>query len=180
MKQKNLAVFISGEGTNLQVILNQKHRLNSLLVVSSNPNAFGLLRAKEADVETLVLDKKVNWEKLSQSLQNLQIDLIFCAGFMKIIPATFVDFWKGKIFNLHPSLLPEFKGLRAIERAYEERAAIGVSIHHVSPEVDAGDLVLQEVVLKKSDLDGLSLEQVIDKVHEEEHRLVGKWLESQL
>ena len=116
---KKLAVFISGQGSNLSVFLQNKNRFEKILVVSSRAEAYGLEKAKRFGVETLILDKKIDWEELHTNLESQGIDVLFLAGFMKIVPGSFVDRWKGKLFNLHPSLLPEYKGLKSIERAYK-------------------------------------------------------------
>lgn len=180
MSEKRLAVFISGRGSNLQVILDQKEQWEEILVISSREEAYGLTRAQNAGVESLILAPKIDWTELHCELEKKGMNLLFCAGFMKIIPASFIEPWQGKIFNLHPSLLPKYKGLKAIERAFEEGDDIGVSIHHVSPEVDAGEVVLQEVAVVAERVKSMNLEQVIKCVHETEHRLVDRWLKSQL
>lgn len=174
--QANLAVFISGFGSNLEVFLQHKQKFNSIIVVSSNPKAYGLERANSHGVESLVLPKPIDWKDLQIRLEENQIDKIFCAGFMKIIPAEFIESWQGRIFNLHPSLLPNYKGLKAIERAFDAKAPIGVSIHHLTAEVDAGEVILQEVILEPRDYLELSLEQVKQKVQSLEHQLVARWI----
>lgn len=177
MLKKPVAVFISGFGSNLNVFLERKELFESLFVVSSNPKAYGLERTKKYLVPFAVLDPKINWDQLDEKLHQHNIDTIFCAGFMKIIPASFIEKWQGKLFNLHPSLLPKYKGLKAIERAFEAKDDIGVTIHHVSAEVDSGASVLQKVALKKEELYGFSLEEATRRVQSLEHQLVAQWIE---
>lgn len=177
MAKKNLAVFISGHGSNLNVFLENKDKFQNLFVVSSNQEAYGLVRAKNHQVESLILDKKINWEKLHTELRERKIDLIFLAGFMKIVPASFVKLWEGRIYNLHPSLLPKYKGLNAIKQAYEAQDDIGVSIHHVVPEVDAGEIVDQKIAIKKENLNKISLDEATEQAHKQEHKMVKAWIE---
>ncbi len=177
--KKRGAIFISGWGSNLQVFLDNKEKFEQLVVVSSSVEAYGLKRAEENGVDSIILGQPIDWKALNQSLDEKQIDFIFCAGFMKIIPSSFIKTWEGRIFNLHPSLLPKFKGLRAIERAFEVSDAIGVSIHHLVAEVDSGEVVLQETAFEKESYSGLSIEEVSQQVQSVEHQLVKQWIESQ-
>lgn len=175
--KKNLAVFISGQGSNLEVILNQKQAFQSVLVVSSRKEAYGLTRAKNHQVPSIVLEPKIDWSQLNSQLKAHQIDLIFLAGFMKIVPPDFVSSWQDRIFNLHPSWLPEFKGLKAIERAYEQKVGVGVTIHAVSSELDSGPILLQEWAVTRDEIAGLTLQEVIERTHQREHQLVSRWVE---
>ncbi|MCB0378261.1 MAG: hypothetical protein KDD33_07195 [Bdellovibrionales bacterium] len=180
MAKKRLAVFISGNGTNLNVILERKTELQSLLVICNNPRAYGIERAKEHGVPFWVLEKPIPWDSLHERLEKENLDGIFLAGFMKVIPAEFVKKWQGKMFNLHPSLLPHYKGLNSIERAFEDGADIGVSIHYVTAEVDAGEVLLQDIAVPSHQIPTMSLEEATTKTHECEHRLVGKWMDQWL
>lgn len=129
------------------------------LVVSSDADAPGLAKARRAGLSTLVVPKvahevassahsqsvrqKIDWVALDRELRSVGIDAIFLLGFMRIVPASFLNGWKGRVLNLHPSLLPSFPGLRSIERAIEARAPLGATVHIVEPEVDAGPIVKQ-------------------------------------
>ncbi len=177
MLKKPVAIFISGFGSNLNVFLERKDLFESLFVVSSNHKAYGLKRAKRYLVPFAVLDPKIDWDQLDERLHQHKIDTLFCAGFMKIIPASFIEKWQGRLFNLHPSLLPKYKGLKAIERAFEAQDDIGVTIHHVSAEVDSGAPVLQKVAVSKENLPGLTLEEVRRQVQSLEHQLVAQWID---
>ncbi len=177
---KRGAIFISGWGSNLQVFLDQKDQFKSLLVVSSSQKAFGLKRAKDHNVDTLVLGSPIDWQGLTEALISKEIDFIFCAGFMKIIPASFLNQWENPIYNLHPSLLPKYKGLKAIERAYEENDDIGVSIHTLVAEVDSGQVVLQDKVLEKDSYSEKSVDEVRELIQQKEHQMVSLWIEKYL
>jgi phosphoribosylglycinamide formyltransferase 1 len=177
MKPKRVAVFISGYGSNLNVFLQRKHQLGALFVVSSSPDAYGLVRAQEHQVPCQTLSRPIDWDQLQTQLLAHQIDLIFLAGFMRIVPAHFLKQWEGKIFNLHPSLLPKYKGLKAIERAFADGEDVGVSIHHVVPDVDSGEIVLQELAVASVELTTMTLTEVTEKVHQVEHQLVARWID---
>lgn len=175
--KKNLAVFISGEGTNLNIFLQNKEKFAQILVVSSKKDAYGLTRALNHQVPTLVLDSKIDWTGLNQKLQDKKIDLIFLAGFMRIIPEEFVKNWQNRIYNLHPSMLPKYKGLKAIDQAIKAHDEIGVTIHRVIPELDSGEIVLQKRALKQKEVASLTKEQILVKTQQTEHELVAQWIE---
>lgn len=168
------AVFISGRGSNMQALLDLCEEVHFALVVSSSANAPGLIRAKRQGIPTLILEKKINWQQLSDELIKRGINKIFLAGFMKLIPESFVNQWTNKILNVHPSLLPLYPGLRAIENSYMDGAAMGASVHIVVPEMDAGKLLFQQKALAE-DCSGrhqLSLAQVQLLISRAEQRLV--------
>ena len=166
------AVFISGNGSNLQALLDADPKIPVVTVVSNKAEARGVVRAEHAGVPVILHDKNSTWSELSQQLKNLQIQYIFLLGFMKIIPESFILEWKNKILNLHPSLLPHYKGLRALERSYEDQAAIGVTIHWVTPELDDGPILLQKEVFAPGESKALSLEQVKTQIHRMENEMV--------
>ncbi|MGE3973788.1 MAG: formyltransferase family protein [Bdellovibrionales bacterium] len=173
------AIFISGTGSNLHALLDMRDHVDIALVVSSKAQAPGLLKARRAGIPTLVLDKKVNWMSVSenhrpslhQELVRHRVDKIFLLGFMKLLPQDFVNTWKGKMLNVHPSLLPLYPGLKSIEKAYEKKDVIGVTVHEVIAEMDAGTPISQRLVLKKEETLS-SIEQTENLVHLSEHRLV--------
>lgn len=178
LKRPRLAVFISGFGSNLNIFLENKEKFSSLLVVSSKAEAYGLVRAREHGAPSIVLDKKIDWTTLHSQLIDHEIDGIFLAGFMRIVPASFIEHWKGRLFNLHPSMLPKYKGLKAIEQAVDAKDDVGVSIHHVVPEVDGGEVIMQKLAVGRDELSSLNLEQLTDRVHLAEHQLVQQWIDS--
>lgn len=171
-RKDNWAVFISGQGSNLRSLLHAKEQINIKLVVSTSNKSNGLLFAKRAGCKTLVLEKNINWQELSIQLTQLGINAIFLLGFMKIIPAEFVGQWKGKMLNLHPSLLPKYPGLKSIERAYENQDSIGCTVHIVTEEMDAGPIVKQRIAVDKSRIKRLTLEEAEFLTHVAEQRLL--------
>ena len=149
-------VFISGRGSNLAAAIEECRETGPTisLVVSSDDSAPGLAKARRAGIPTLVMPKidhpttgsgkqKIDWVALDRALRAARIDAIFLLGFMRIVPADFLERWSGRVWNLHPSLLPSFPGLRSIERAAMAKAPLGATIHVVEPEVDAGPIVKQ-------------------------------------
>lgn len=167
------AVFISGRGSNLAALIQASVAHEIALVVSSSDKAYGLLRAKRAGIPTLVLSKPIDWSDLSKQLHKRGVERVFLAGFMKVVPRDFVAEWQERIFNVHPSLLPTYPGLKSIERAFVDRADIGVTVHEVNEEVDAGKIVLQRRALSQDDYktEPTILESEL-RVHAMEHRLV--------
>ena len=150
----NIAVFISGSGTNLQAIIDKVQAreldVNLRLVVSDKLNAYGLVRAHDAGIETVV-QEKVKGESRSEydarllgTLIGYDLDLIVLSGFMRILTPEFVNHYAGKIINIHPSLLPKYPGLdthrRAIEAGDKEH---GTTVHFVTAELDAGPIIAQ-------------------------------------
>lgn len=165
------AIFISGRGSNLSSLLNlQSEKIK--LVVSSSPKALGVLRARRAGVPVLILPRPIQWAELDHELKTRGINRIFLLGFMRVVPEQFVETWQGKIINLHPSLLPNYPGLESIERSFNERADMGVTVHEVVAEVDAGRKILQRRCLRSHELAEYSLGNAEFKVHIDEQRLV--------
>ena len=135
----------------------------------SEPNPSGTSERAAHDIGNKNLDE---YQRLHSLLRIEKVDFIFLLGFLKIIPAEFLVPWEGRIFNLHPSLLPQYPGLKSIERAYAEKQDIGVSIHRVTAGVDEGEILAQNLVLKAKDYDPLSLDEVKALVHSKEHDMV--------
>ncbi len=148
-KPLRYAVFISGTGSTLQSLLEMQHQWNIGLVISNQSQALGLTKAKRFGIETVVIKNPIDYAKLNDLLQDYRIDRIVLAGFMKLIPASFVNFWKGRMMNIHPSLLPQYPGLDAAHLSWQNKSDMGVTIHHVTAEMDEGRPVLQQVSLKK-------------------------------
>jgi len=165
-------VFISGEGSNLQALLDADPKIQIVTVVSSRAEAPGVARAKRLGVPTIIFSKDSSWMDLSNQLKQLMIDRIFLLGFMKVIPEIFITEWKDKILNLHPSLLPNYRGLRAIERSYEDAAALGVTIHWVTPELDAGPILLQREIFSQGQVKEIPFEKVKAVIHQTENEMV--------
>jgi len=174
----NLAVLISGRGSNLQALIDACEEPDYpaviSLVISNNPNAEGLKRAEKAGIKALIVnhkdfETKVDFEKaLQTALDSQPIDLICLAGFMRLLSASFVNFWHDRIINIHPSLLPDYKGLNTHERVLSDQCVeTGCSVHYVRPEVDCGPVIVQKVVLV---IEGDTPESLADRVLEQEHR----------
>ena len=147
-------VLISGSGSNLQAIINavrqQRLNLDICLVVSNQADAPGLTRAKQAGLNTLVLsqgqypDREQYDQALQTAIDKESVDLVILAGFMRILSDRFVNHFRGRLINIHPSLLPEFRGLNTHQRVLDAgRREHGASVHFVVPELDAGPILLQ-------------------------------------
>jgi len=175
----NLAVFVSGNGTNLQAIIDAvsrgKIRAKIALVVSDNDGAYALTRAKKANIEAFVLSPKTfksreDYDKeIIRELKKRDIDLVVLAGFMRLLSPTFVKAYKNKIMNLHPALLPSFRGTRGIKDALEHGVKqTGVTVHFVDEKLDNGPVIMQEAVsIDEND----TLDSLEEKIHRIEHRL---------
>jgi phosphoribosylglycinamide formyltransferase 1 len=177
-----VAVLISGEGSNLQALIDTVHADGTVQIVgvaSNTPAARGLERAEAAGIETAVFavgahrDREDRDDALAAWLESLGVELVVLAGFMELLGAGFVRRFTGRIVNVHPSLLPAFPGVRAIEQALDYGVQImGVTVHFVDEGVDSGPIVLQEAfdpVPYHRDI-----EAVETRIHEIEHRLLPK------
>ncbi len=177
MAPKRIVVLISGSGSNLQAILDQTldGRINGQIaaVISNRPDAYGLQRAEQAGVEARLLDHKAyeSREAFDQAMVELidsySPDLVVLAGFMRILTPEFVRHYQGRLFNIHPSLLPKYKGLHTHQRALEAGdAEHGCTVHFVTEELDGGPLVLQARTNVLAEDSAESLQQ---RVHALEH-----------
>jgi len=178
-----IAILISGRGSNMLNIIeacNNKKLYSSVsLVVSNRPNAVGLKVARKYKVRTEILDSnnltKENFESLlDKILKKNNINLVCLAGFMKILSKDFVKKWPKMILNIHPSILPSFKGLNAQRQAIENKAKYsGCTVHFVNEEMDSGEIIDQKIVniSTNDDVDSLS-----KKILMEEHKLYIKVL----
>lgn len=165
------SIFLSGRGSNAEAFFENLPELDVGLCVSSSSNAYGLRRARRLGIPTLVFTKSMDWKTLSSELKLRKINQILLLGFMKILPAEFVSDWAGRIWNLHPSLLPEHPGLNAIEKSYEAGLRMGVSLHQVTAEMDAGPLILQTAICENAKRE-FSLSDAEFKISRTEQRLV--------
>lgn len=138
------AVMISGTGSNLQAILDSTNLTPPKIVISSNPKAPGLGKARRMGVPTFVLSSPIDWGALDHKLKSYRIKKIFLLGFMRVIPIEFLNHWKQKIINLHPSYLPAFPGLHAFEKAYQSNSQLGATVHEVTAVVDQGKILIQK------------------------------------
>ena len=174
MVKKRACIFISGSGTNLRSIIKNSRDynfpINVSLVMSDNTRAKGIGFAKKFSIPHLVLDcGKNKFEKIAiKELQDRKIELLCLAGFMKILSKNFVRNFKGKIINIHPSLLPKYKGLSTFKRVLNAGEKItGCTVHFVDEKLDNGKmLVKKKVLIDKSD----DHQQLKKKVQLEEHK----------
>jgi len=159
MNSKKVAVLASGRGSNLQALLEafpsnhlstEQAQAEIALVISNKPTAYALERARNAGVQAVYIPWKkggqLEFETQAQRLlEDSQIDLICLAGFMRLLSSEFTERWTGKMLNIHPSLLPKFKGLEAQKQALEagERHT-GATVHFVDAGLDSGEIVLQD------------------------------------
>jgi len=174
-----VGVLISGEGSNLQAILDTLHERDGVevaCVASSRTGARGLDRAASAGVETAVFakddhpDREARDAGLGNWLDEREVDLVVLAGFMEVLSGPFIRRFEGRIVNVHPSLLPAFPGVRAIEQALDYGVRVsGVTVHFVDEGVDSGPVILQEAFELPYARD---IDTVERTTHEIEHRLL--------
>ncbi len=177
---KRIAFLASGNGTNAENLTKeiQAGRVpdaEARLVITDNPGAGVIERARKLKVETVALDRKKYPSKqefeaaIRHELESRDIDLIALAGFMRILSSDFVRHFAGKIINVHPSLLPAFPGAHGIRDAFEARVKeTGVTVHFVDEGIDTGPLILQKKVAVDT---GETLETLEAKIHALEYRL---------
>jgi len=175
-----VAVLISGRGSNMVALIEAAKAIDYpaaiVLVISNNPDAAGLSYAREAGIATAIVDHRPFKENraafeqaLNAQLEAQRIDLVCLAGFMRLLTPDFVARWSGRMLNIHPALLPQFKGLdthrRALDAGVREH---GATVHFVVPEMDSGPIVLQASVPVRN---GDTEESLAQRVLEVEHRI---------
>jgi len=173
----NIAVLVSGNGTNLQAIIDSVNKgyipARIALVLSDEEKAFALERARKAGIETIVLNKKdyktrEDFDReIVKHLKKRNVELVVLAGFMRLLSPYFIREYRGKIMNIHPALLPSFKGTHGIKDAIDYGAKVtGVTVHFVDEHLDNGPVILQKTVeIKEGDTE----EALLERVHKEEH-----------
>lgn len=181
MPSKKIAVLFSGSGSNLEAILSKIHKkvfngikIEVVLCICNKPDAFGIQRAEKYGLKTTIIQNK-NFStreefdnELVKEISKYDIDLVVLAGFMRILTPVFTD--QIRAINLHPSLLPLFKGSDAIKQSYESDMKVGgVSVHWVSDELDGGKLIMQRAFEREDDM---SFEKWERKIHEIEHEIL--------
>jgi formyltetrahydrofolate-dependent phosphoribosylglycinamide formyltransferase len=176
-----VAVLVSGEGTNLQSLIDEVHDpagpVRIVLVVASRDDAGGLRRAEAAGIATGVVrmadhggDREARDRAVADVVERARPDLVVLAGWMSILTGAFLDRFADRVINLHPSMLPAFPGMHAIEEALAWGCRwTGVTVHYVEEQVDAGPPVLQEPVPV---LYGDTAESLRERIRPVEHRLV--------
>jgi phosphoribosylglycinamide formyltransferase-1 len=172
-----IAVLISGRGSNLQAIIDAVRRggidADLAVVISNNAGAHGLERAKQAGIETVVLDhrnkRRQDYDaELVQALRDRNVRFVCLAGFMRLLSPVFIDAFPQAILNIHPSLLPSFPGPNAQYQAWEHGVKwTGVTVHLVTAELDAGPIIAQEPVPVREDDDADTLAaRILEKEHQ--------------
>lgn len=183
---KRIVVLISGSGSNLQAIIDacksEQYPAEVVGVISNKTDAYGLTRAKDANIAATALshkefDSRESYDQaLIKEIDKCQADLVVLAGFMRILTPGFVQHYVGKLVNIHPSLLPKYQGLNTHQRAIDAGdKEHGVSVHFVTEELDGGPVILQA---KVPVFDGDQASDLAARVYEQEHRiypLVIKW-----
>ena len=180
----NIVVLISGKGTNLQALIDASHRSSYTIsaVISNKAKAIGLNRAKISGIDTYVIEQesfnsKLEFEEsLATRIYEINPKLIVLAGFMKVLSPQFVRLFRGKILNIHPSLLPQYPGLNTHQRVLEDKKKIhGVSVHLVTEDLDGGPVIAQDSVYV---LPEDTAESLAERVLEREHIIYPKVVES--
>lgn len=176
-KRTRVAVLISGTGTNLQALMVQAKKPSSsaeiVVVISNRPGVLGLKRASMAGIQTRVVDHKLYGSRaefdgtIDKVLEEFGVELVCLAGFMRILTGPFVRKWNGKMLNIHPSLLPAFKGVNAQKQALQAGVRVtGCTVHFVAEEVDAGAIVVQEAVpILVNDTEESLSERILEAEH---------------
>jgi len=181
--KKNIAIFASGNGSNFEAIAQAcaENRLNAevVLLICDKPNAFVIKRAEKFNIPVFEFQpknyaNKAEYEtEIVQMLKKYNVDLICLAGYMRLVSDVLLDEYEGKIINIHPSLLPDFKGLNAIQRAFEAGVKItGVTTHFVDKTLDGGKVIDQVEV----PIENCTLEELENRIHTAEHELYIKTL----
>ncbi|MGB7101689.1 MAG: phosphoribosylglycinamide formyltransferase [Xanthobacteraceae bacterium] len=185
MSKKRVAVLISGRGSNMTALIEAAkvadYPAEIALVVSNRPEASGLIRTREEGITTAVVDHKLFGDDreaferaLDDALAAHRIDLVCLAGFMRLLSPWFVQRWRGKMLNIHPALLPQFKGLHTHRRALEAGVKRhGATVHFVVPAVDAGPIVEQDSIAVR---EGDTEDTLAARVLEIEHRIYPRAL----
>ncbi len=183
MVVKKIAILFSGAGSNMERILEQVHnkhfctcRIEVVCLICNKKSAFGIQRAKKYGLETNIIEhtefkNRENFDKrVVEVIKNSGAELVVLAGFMRILTSQFTK--NVNAINLHPSLLPLFKGANAIEDSYNSNMKVGgISIHYVNEELDGGEIIAQECFKKDSTM---SLKDFEKRIHSLEHKLLPK------
>ncbi|MEZ5691732.1 MAG: phosphoribosylglycinamide formyltransferase [Rickettsiales bacterium] len=186
MKKYRVAVLISGNGSNLQALINaareSDYPAEIVLVISNKKDAYGLVRAKEAGIDSYVIEHKAynsreDFDKaLDERLDEYSIEIVCLAGFMRILSSEFVEKWQGRMLNIHPSLLPDFKGAHAVRDALLAGVSeSGCSVHMVTSELDGGEVIAQR---KVPVLPEDNEESLHSRIHEQEYIIYPEAIKS--
>ena len=176
LKKIKTAVFISGTGSNLKILIKfakiKKSPISINLIISDNTKAKGLSFAHQYNIKKQTFDfkdNKVVEKTILRSLEKEKIEFVCLAGFMKILSKNFIKKFNGKIINIHPSILPKYPGLNTHERAiYNKDKFTGCTVHHVTAKLDSGKIIMQKKINIISKDTSISLAK---KVLKQEHKL---------
>ena len=174
-----LGVLISGSGTNLQALIDAiaagKLDASIELVVSSRPSAYGLKRAEAAGIQTLTLSKEIYAdpmvadEVIATELRRAGVDYVLMAGYMRMVHDPILASFPNRVVNIHPALLPSFKGAHAIQDAFDYGVKVtGVTVHFANSDYDCGPIIAQRPVEVE---EGWTVDQLEARIHEVEHRI---------
>jgi len=175
MAEKTLVILISGRGSNMEALLDAQLPARVAAVISNNPQAKGLATAQQRGIATAVVDHRAFPDRaafdaaLAAEIDRHRPDLVALAGFMRVLTEPFIERYRGRLMNIHPSLLPEFPGLDTHRRALAAGARVhGCTVHFVTPVVDSGPIINQAPVPVEP---GDTEEQLAARVLVEEHRI---------
>lgn len=181
-----LGVLISGSGTNLQALIdcinNGSLDATIELVVSSRPSAQGLKRAEAAGIQTLTLSKEIYADSLTadmviaSELKRMGVDYVVMAGYMRKVGMALLEAFPNRVLNIHPALLPSFRGAHAIQDAYDYGVKVtGVTVHLANFDYDRGPIIAQEPVFMQ---EGWGVDELEAAIHEVEHRLYPRVIQA--
>ncbi len=182
MSVKRIAIAFSGEGSNLENLIKQLHQkyfvdieIEVVAAITNNPSAKGIERAKKYGIKVIMIDHKAYATreefdtKLVSEIEAMEVDLVVLAGFMRILTPIFTK--NIRAINIHPSLLPDFKGADALRRSFESSKKIaGVTVHFVTEELDGGEIIMQ----KHFEKGNMDFETFKERIHACEHEIFPK------
>jgi phosphoribosylglycinamide formyltransferase-1 len=182
IERARIAILISGRGSNMIALAGAVRdgriaRAEITIVISDQPNATGLVKAKEMGIETLVVERRgrpraQHDREVVAELQARHIDLVCLAGYMRVLSSAFIEAYRGRILNIHPSLLPLFPGLDAQQQALDNGAKVsGCTVHFVDETLDGGPIIAQVSVPVH---EGDTVESLSARILEEEHKLYAE------
>ena len=179
MSIKRIAIAFSGEGSNMEVLIKKLHQktfesssIEVVAAITNKPQAKGIQKAKNLGIDVIIIDhslydsREAFDTKLVEEIKKLNVELVVLAGFMRILTPIFTSTIQS--INIHPSLLPQFKGANALQRSFKsDENIVGVTTHYVVQEVDAGEIILQ----KSFDKRGMTFEEFQERIHSCEHQI---------
>ena len=179
MSIKRIAIAFSGEGSNMEVLIKKLHQktfesssIEVVAAITNKPQAKGIQKAKNLGIDVIIIDhslydsREAFDTKLVEEIKKLNVELVVLAGFMRILTPIFTSAIQS--INIHPSLLPQFKGANALQRSFKsDENVVGVTTHYVVQEVDAGEIILQ----KSFDKRGMTFEEFQERIHSCEHQI---------